>query len=1165
LFLIVCGIATLPSLLGASGDEIGRIKFPAVSPQDITWEPNTETFYITTFIDGRILQVGADFRFVISELTSPFDAGQFLTGIAYDCVNDTLWIVQPQLREIAEIYRPNPDSEDPNVQNGGPTGRRLQPDFLPVVNPGAQPIPGGLGFDHTGNGGQGSLWILERVGTVIYEVDLQGNIINSFVHPDDPDGHPGNGATAPASSDVQPIFNESGDTLDGFYVNTFDFPAGTEVLRRLDVDGNRTGFSIPLGSTAGTIASFLVRPFEWGSPAQTIDPAVIVVEESRAQIVILDGREPPLTEIFNLECVETGNDVQLSWTNFTTYDRVEVRRGSTIVATLSGNADEYLDTVASPGVYEYQIFVATNDFETRTGTCQVVIGPGQVLEVFDFLGEWPADATVDIDNRILVTDFTGRSVWIYDSDWSTILKLDGTLGDIEPFQDEDDLLTGIAAHSDRRSYFLYNLNTHMIAEIDDGGFSVPGSVPFEIRLPGFADTPERDADPLVIGMDYCPSGNGGQGSLWLVEAIDEMIHEVDLQGNTLSSFLHPDHAPEIPANFANASVAGLAFVPGTDCQLLDITGGKAEDDGNSRVLRLDASGTVQRGCFIPLAGVRDACPTGLVGIAHPRDGTPRLRAIAIVDGEGCLMDVDAAPYELKPLEELTCIQEGLNNTVHLTFFNNENYDAIEVYRDSTKIADLPADSVEFVDPDLPAALYRYDVRAVKGAEATSFLTCAIQVGAGALLHTKILDITAPRQLATDPCDGTFFVTSATVGATNSLYHLDKDLELIEVFEDVLVQFPIPFNIATIAVRGSSDCSIREIYVIGWDTRPSLTTNDNFTLAVLSVTGERLRTIPFAPPHPDSKFVTHPVGLSWDPESDTFYFFERVSLIVTQFDPFGNFLNQFTHPEPPKRTFVFSTGMTADPQTQGLLSTTAGPTDRAISKVIEITPKGGKTGTVLPLATLPVDTIHGISLLNSELKLLATRLGMSLVVTIEAYDPIPEPKSFEGTKNANKALVDLNWSNDANYDELLLYRDGTLIETLPGNSTSYSDPNADDGFHTYAIRGQADSDVSRAAIFELTTLIAFKRADVDGSGLVDITDPLLNLAFQFFGGFDPLCMDAVDTDDSGVVDISDPLSSLTFQFLGHFSIPPPGPVNCGGDPSPDGLIELGCEAYDACEP
>ena len=90
---------------------------------------------------------------------------------------------------------------------------------------------------------------------------------------------------------------------------------------------------------------------------------------------------------------------------------------------------------------------------------------------------------------------------------------------------------------------------------------------------------------------------------------------------------------------------------------------------------------------------------------------------------------------------------------------------------------------------------------------------------------------------------------------------------------------------------------------------------------------------------------------------------------------------------------------------------------------------------------------------------------------------------------------------------------------------------------------------------------FLRGDADGSGVLDINDPLHNLTFQFLGSIETTCLDAFDDDDSGGVDISDPLFSLMFQFLGTQPIPDPGHENCGPDPTED---ELACDEHPACD-
>jgi hypothetical protein len=89
---------------------------------------------------------------------------------------------------------------------------------------------------------------------------------------------------------------------------------------------------------------------------------------------------------------------------------------------------------------------------------------------------------------------------------------------------------------------------------------------------------------------------------------------------------------------------------------------------------------------------------------------------------------------------------------------------------------------------------------------------------------------------------------------------------------------------------------------------------------------------------------------------------------------------------------------------------------------------------------------------------------------------------------------------------------------------------------------------------------FRRGDVDGSSIVDITDAINGLSFLIFGSFSPLCMDAADVDDNGTVDLTDFILELSFLILGTFDIPPPGPNTCGPDSMPD---SLDCLVNDGC--
>ncbi|MFQ5653635.1 MAG: hypothetical protein ACE5GW_02755 [Planctomycetota bacterium] len=79
---------------------------------------------------------------------------------------------------------------------------------------------------------------------------------------------------------------------------------------------------------------------------------------------------------------------------------------------------------------------------------------------------------------------------------------------------------------------------------------------------------------------------------------------------------------------------------------------------------------------------------------------------------------------------------------------------------------------------------------------------------------------------------------------------------------------------------------------------------------------------------------------------------------------------------------------------------------------------------------------------------------------------------------------------------------------------------------------------------------FIRGDANGDGIVDIADPVSNLAFFLTGGASP-CLDAQDVNDNGFVSIADPIYNL-FQLFAS-GPPPPAPFpGCGIDPAPDAL-------------
>lgn len=95
---------------------------------------------------------------------------------------------------------------------------------------------------------------------------------------------------------------------------------------------------------------------------------------------------------------------------------------------------------------------------------------------------------------------------------------------------------------------------------------------------------------------------------------------------------------------------------------------------------------------------------------------------------------------------------------------------------------------------------------------------------------------------------------------------------------------------------------------------------------------------------------------------------------------------------------------------------------------------------------------------------------------------------------------------------------------------------------------------------------FRRGDCNDDGAVDISDALFTLVALFLGLGDPSCDDACDSNDDGAVDISDPTATLGVLFLGTGSIPLPGMMSCGLDPTVDDLAcEVSSTCHSVCDP
>jgi hypothetical protein len=87
---------------------------------------------------------------------------------------------------------------------------------------------------------------------------------------------------------------------------------------------------------------------------------------------------------------------------------------------------------------------------------------------------------------------------------------------------------------------------------------------------------------------------------------------------------------------------------------------------------------------------------------------------------------------------------------------------------------------------------------------------------------------------------------------------------------------------------------------------------------------------------------------------------------------------------------------------------------------------------------------------------------------------------------------------------------------------------------------------------------FRRGDIDGNGVRDISDAIDLLGYLFREEDAPTCMKTADVNDDGHIDISDTVGILFHLFLSDREIAPP--AACGTDPTSDAVS---CEDYAGC--
>ena len=133
--------------------------------------------------------------------------------------------------------------------------------------------------------------------------------------------------------------------------------------------------------------------------------------------------------------------------------------------------------------------------------------------------------------------------------------------------------------------------------------------------------------------------------------------------------------------------------------------------------------------------------------------------------------------------------------------------------------------------------------------------------------------------------------------------------------------------------------------------------------------------------------------------------------------------------------------------------------------------------------------------------------------------------------------------------------GTQIRLFPTNGTDGLGTGPFSLRNEISFQGQARflSVLPRleGAVLAIVGDQTFFRADSNGDGKLDLSDPVHTLAHRYLGGPGPECEDAADANDDGLLDLTDAVYTLGYLFLGGPQPPEPYPGE-GRDPTADPL-------------
>ncbi|MBN1420378.1 MAG: hypothetical protein JXP34_16490 [Planctomycetes bacterium] len=706
--------------------------------------------------------------------------------------------------------------------------------------------------------------------------------------------------------------------------------------------------------------------------------------------------------------------VNLSWTNGAAYDSVEVYRDSSPLVTLGGSATTHDDTTVDGGPHTYQVRGRIGGADSPfSDPCAVTVAVEAPDDVVCTPGAQDG-VTLHWTNN---DAYTGIDIV---RDGGTIASLGGS---------ETTYPDG-AVESGTHVYRVVGRIGAGSGASEECGVTVPLDRPTdlscvatgadEVELGWTNDDPyddieiRRDGTLIATISGTATShtdtfGGGGGGGAYAYTVTGVRLAQT--ASSTPCGVVVPVEGPSgltctpggsVDLSWTNndpyASIeierdgSSIATLPGTDTSYSDATGGGGEHS-------------------YAVHGIVDGIPTP--------DAT-------------CDVTVPVAG-----VADLACLATGPDE-VTLSWTNPEAYTGFEILRDGTSIATLPAGSTSHVDAAAGGGARTYAVIGSIGAVASAPETCALDV-----------PVDAPSDLLCTP-------------------HTDDSVDLSWVNEDVYDEIEILKDGGLIATLAGTATT----YTDAGDG------NGTHTFAVRG----RIGAVTGAPATCEVKLgveapsdltcdFTGSVALTWinnDPYDGIDVV--RDGTVIASLGPgIASYLDSGADPGPHSYVVIGRIGAESAqsaPCDVGVplppvsaLSCSASGFDVQLSWIngyayeeVQVFRNGGIVATLPGTTSTATDTVPSVGNYQYWVRglyreVLSDGTTDECAVTIDVTPPVQNLQcAVEGW------TVTLTWQNPATYDEVKVYRGGSLIATLPGSPATYQEDVPGPGDYTYAVVG-----------------------------------------------------------------------------------------------------------------